>query len=72
LEKIDLEKIMQFETAISRRKLLKGSGAIALCSLVIPLQSSFTDIVKARKPKQATQAECPICQSIHGNRDCSG
>jgi anaerobic selenocysteine-containing dehydrogenase len=64
--------IYQLETAISRRKFLKGSGAIALCSVVIPLQSSFTDIVKARKPKQATPAECPICQSIHGNTDCLG
>jgi hypothetical protein len=66
--------MMQFQdkTAISRRKLLKGSGAIALCSLVIPLQSSLADIVKARKPKQAQKLECPICQSIHGNKDCSG
>lgn len=64
--------IYQLKTAISRRQLLKGSGAIALCNVVIPLQSSFADIVKVRKPKQATAAECPICQSIHGNRDCSG
>jgi hypothetical protein len=64
--------IYQLETAISRRKLLKGSSAIALCSIVILLQSSFADIVKASKPKQAAMLECPICQSIHGNRDCSG
>jgi hypothetical protein len=65
---------MQFEdkTAISRRKLLKGSGVIALCSVAIPLQSSLADIVKTRQPKQARKLECPICQSIHGNRDCSG
>jgi hypothetical protein len=66
--------MMQFQdkTAISRRKLLKGSSALTLCSVAFPLQSSLADIVKARQAKQAQKLECPICQSIHGNRDCSG
>jgi hypothetical protein len=60
--------VYQLETRIARRKVLKGSGLAALCSVLVPLRS-FADIVRSNE--REVEAECSICQLVHGNGNCS-
>jgi hypothetical protein len=60
----------QRQHEIDRRTLLKGAGLLALCGVIIPLQS-LSDAVKPHATEQKSETQCPVCKSVHGNVNCS-
>jgi hypothetical protein len=58
----------QFEVTIAQRITLKSAGLAVLCGAFGPLRY-FAEVVRSNE--QEAQAECPICQSVHGPENCS-
>jgi hypothetical protein len=54
------------ETKIDRRRVLKGAGLAVGCSILMPLQSFTNRIRQSELP-----TECRFCRSIHKGHQCS-